>query len=166
MFFTKNDIKFYYKLLTTCMSPFQDGLRLYWKQKVIQHHIKRNVYIICSISTISSNLWICNIGGLGIPILIGIIHSHINHIFQKMHILKHPYLNKVLYWTDWNLQQSLYTTHGSYTGSQEIFKISTILSTFNAKIQSLLCATLAMMSHNMERSVRVETICPFEGIKI
>jgi hypothetical protein len=33
------------------LSLFQEGLWLYWRQKVIQHSIKkRNVYSICSVS--------------------------------------------------------------------------------------------------------------------
>jgi hypothetical protein len=28
-------------LFKTCTSPFQEGLRLYWRQKMAQHHISK-----------------------------------------------------------------------------------------------------------------------------
>jgi hypothetical protein len=39
MFFKKNGIQFRYGLFKTWTSPFQERLRMYWRQKVVQHHI-------------------------------------------------------------------------------------------------------------------------------
>jgi hypothetical protein len=47
MFFKKNCIKFRYRGFETCMRPFQEGLQLHLKQKVVQHHINNEM---CTLS--------------------------------------------------------------------------------------------------------------------
>jgi hypothetical protein len=39
--------KFSYGLFKTCTSPFQEGLRQYWRQWLVQHHINKE---ICTVS--------------------------------------------------------------------------------------------------------------------
>jgi hypothetical protein len=43
MFFEKNGVKFHYRLFETCMSPFQEGLQLYWRRQVVEHHINKEM---------------------------------------------------------------------------------------------------------------------------
>jgi hypothetical protein len=47
MIFKKYGIKFCYRLFKTLLSPFQEGLWLYCRQKVVQHHINKEM---CSVS--------------------------------------------------------------------------------------------------------------------
>jgi hypothetical protein len=44
MFFKQNSIKFRYRLFNTCTNLLQEGLRLYWRQDVIQHHVNKEMY--------------------------------------------------------------------------------------------------------------------------
>jgi hypothetical protein len=39
IFFKMNGIKFCWRRFKTCMSPFQERLWQYWRQKVVQRHI-------------------------------------------------------------------------------------------------------------------------------
>jgi hypothetical protein len=49
MFFKKNGTKFGKRLFKTCTSPFQEGLRMYWSQKVVQHNIDKEM---CTVSKV------------------------------------------------------------------------------------------------------------------
>jgi hypothetical protein len=46
MFFKKNSLKFHQILFQTCTSQFQEGLLLYWRQKVVQHRINKEMYTV------------------------------------------------------------------------------------------------------------------------
>jgi hypothetical protein len=46
MFFKKNSVKFSESLLKTCTSQFQEGLRMYWRQKFVQHHIHKELCVV------------------------------------------------------------------------------------------------------------------------
>jgi hypothetical protein len=77
MFFKKNGVKSRYKLFKTCMSSFQEWLRLYREQKVVQSHI---------------NKWKCTVSAVFTfyPTPVCIFHScHINiHvIFEETNTL-------------------------------------------------------------------------------
>jgi hypothetical protein len=41
--FMINGMKFRYRLFKICKSPFQEGIRLYFRQKLVQHHINKEM---------------------------------------------------------------------------------------------------------------------------
>jgi hypothetical protein len=43
MFFKTNGIKFRYRQFKTCTNSFREGLQLYWRQKVVQYHINKEM---------------------------------------------------------------------------------------------------------------------------
>jgi hypothetical protein len=92
------------RLFKTCTSLFQDGLQLYWRQKLVQHRINKEMFTVpvvfllfCS-SPLHTNRNICN----SVLLALNDIYTTRLSKFSYFHIVycKHwqqPYL------TDWFL---------------------------------------------------------------